>query len=256
MYEFNGGNLESVQDYGSQMEQDNARFAQEMQKLQASNQYRMASINEQAKMEAQLLAMREGYLPAPMAQSLIGVPNSPVTGQPVGEPGVSGLGMVGGIAGGVSGYLGRGAIGQGLTDLGTSVTAKGSVGNIANDVLKSASQGVRQGTASAVNKLSPKVSNSVLQKLLQGAGKAGIDASVGLANLGSSVAGKGSATKGIGALLGKVGGGVASKGIAGAAIGGIPGFLVGTAIGAVIEGLLNGDEKDRAKAEFMLNQYR
>ena len=44
--------------------------------------------------------------------------------------------------------------------------------------------------------------------------------------------------------------------IAGAVAGGIPGFLIGTAIGELISKLLEGNDEDKAKAEYLINQYK
>lgn len=63
----------------------------------------------------------------------------------------------------------------------------------------------------------------------------------------------------LGGLLTKVGSKVGGKTLGklgGAVAGGIPGFLVGTAIGEIVSKLLESDdEKDRAKAEYLINEY-
>lgn len=264
MYRFDQGNLQNVPDYGSDMERDNARFEIEMRRLQASNAYSMADQQNRAKMEAQLIAMKEGYLPAGMAQNLIGVPaynGQPNNGAQPGETGggdynPSGvMGFGGGLLGAGAGAMTNEAFGAGLGKMGQAVTNAGSLGDVANRGLKAGSQGLKQGTANMVNKMSGKTSNKIFSKLLGGAEVGAMNTSVGIANLGSKLAGKGS-TKAAGSVLGKIGGKVASKAALGAVVGGIPGFLVGTAIGAAIEKLMEGNEKDQAKAQFMLSQYR
>lgn len=267
MYRFDQGNLQGVPDYGSDMERDNARFEIEMRRLQASNAYSMADQQNRAKMEAQLIAMKEGFLPAPMAQNLIGVPE--YNGQPNNgaQPGggqyqdsgdgfgaSTGLGLAGGIGGAIAGQMNRASMANGLASAGSRVAGMSPVGTMADEVLRKASAGTLNKTDDFL-KGSKARPGSVFDKIRQGAGKGGIKTASALDSLGMKVAGKGS-TKAAGSVLGKLAGGVASKGLVGAAIGGIPGFLTGTAIGAAIEKLMEGNEKDQAKAQFMLSQYR
>lgn len=75
-----------------------------------------------------------------------------------------------------------------------------------------------------------------------------------LTKVGGMVTGKTALSKLAGSGLTKIGGKSLGK-IGGALAGGIPGFLVGTAVGKIIEKLLEGDDEDKAKGEYLINRY-
>lgn len=255
MYRFDQGNLQTVPEYGSEMEKDNARLELEMKRLQASNAYSMADQENRAKMEAQIIAMKEGYLPADMAQGLIGVPQYNAEQSQVGNGAGADLGTLGGIAGGIGGFLGNQKFGAGLSKAGAGLESAGSFGNVANSGLNKGANAARGMGTSTIRNLNKKTSNKIFQNLLGQSAK-GLGATTsGMEALGAKLAGKGS-TKATASVLGKLGGKVAGKALIGGAIGGIPGFLIGTAIGTAIEKLMQGNEKDQAKAQFMLSQYQ
>jgi hypothetical protein len=165
------------------------------------------------------------------------------------------LGIGGMLGGGYAGYANRELMSSGITKAGQALTNAGTFGDIGNGLLQKGSYGLKQGTAKAVNSLSPKVKNSILRTLLQGAETGAMDASVGMANLGSKIAGKGS-TKLAGKAIGAVGAKAGGK-VIGTALGGLPGFLIGTALGEIIGNMLESDdEKERAKAQYILSNYR
>ena len=255
MYRFDQGNLQTVPEYGSEMEKDNARLELEMKRLQASNAYSMADQENRAKMEAQLIAMKAGFLPADMAQGLIGVPQYNAEQSQVSGGASADLGTIGGIAGGVGGFIANQQFGAGLSKAGAGLEAAGSFGNAAQSGLNRGSQALKQNTVSTINALRGKSENKIFQDLLTKSGQGSMKTAFGMRSLGEKLAGKGS-TKAASSVLGKLGGKVAGKALIGGAIGGIPGFLIGTAIGTAIEKLMQGNEKDQAKAQFMLSQYQ
>jgi hypothetical protein len=225
-------------------------FENQMKILKQSNEYGLATMRERAALEAQLIAMQKGDL------SWRQMSKSP--GNPYDAGGLDAGDIISGVLGAAGaglGYQNRALVGKGLGTASQYLANEGSFGNIANKGLQAASTGVKQGTANVFNKLSPKVGNGVLQKILQGAGAGAMDASIGMANLGSAVAGKGST-----ALASKVLGGAGARAagkVGGALIVGVPGFLIGTALGEVIGKMLDSDdENERAKAQYMLDQYR
>lgn len=244
MYTWGQQGLEMAPDYASDMERDNARFQQEMMRLRASNQYEMSTLEERARMEAQLLALKEGYLPQDMASQLLGVPAAPVGG---GSNGSMLPELLGGGAGFAAGLKFSPQIGAGLGKAGSVLGGLNPVGSYADDVLKAASGATRTGVASLLNQTVPNVKSAGIKNLLQGAGKAGVDASIGMSNLGSKLAGKGS-LKGIAKLLG----GAAKLG---GKAGGPLGTIAGIAVGELIENLLAGDDEEEAKRRYLSQLY-
>ena len=232
-------------DYASDMERDNARFQQEMMRLRASNQYEMSTLEERARMEAQLLALKEGYLPQDMASQLLGVPAAPVGGGGGNDSMLPEL--LGGGAGFAAGLKFSPQIGAGLSKAGSALGGLSPVGSYADDVLKGAAGATRTGVASLLNQTIPNVKSAGIKNLLQGAGKAGVDASIGMSNLGSKLAGKGS-LKGIAKLLG----GAAKLG---GKAGGPLGTIAGIAVGELIENLLTGDDEEEAKRRYLSQLY-
>jgi len=241
------------------MEKDNARLEQEMRRLQMSNAYSMADQQNRAKMEAQLIAMKEGYLPADMAQSLIGVPQYNAEQSQGNGSDLSGaLGSLGGAAGSVGGFMANQKLGSAISGAGSKVAGMGNIGDPISRQLQASANGLRTDSINLANKMSSKTSNKIFAKLLGGGAQGANFAASGMEGIAGKVAGQGS-TKAAAGILGKIGGGVSAKlggKIVGGLVGGIPGFLIGTAIGGAIEKLMEGDEKDKAKAEFMLSQYR
>lgn len=245
MYTWGQEGLEMAPDYASDMERDNARFQQEMMRLRASNQYEMSSLQERARMEAQLLAMKEGYLPQNMTSDLLGIPSAPAGG---GQGQDSMLPeLLGGAAGFGAGLKFSPQIGAGLSKAGSALGGLNPVGSYADEVLKGAAGATRSGVASLLNQTVPNVKSAGIKNLLQGAGKAGVDASVGMSNLGSKLAGKGS-LKGIAKLLG----GAAKLG---GKAGGPLGMVAGIAAGELIENLLAGDDEEEAKRRYLSQLY-
>lgn len=247
MYTWGQQGLEMAPDYASDMERDNARFQQEMMRLRASNQYEMSSMQERARMEAQLLAMKEGYLPRNMASELMGIRPSPYA--PAGEVQIQNSmlpELLGGAAGLGAGLKFSPQIGAGLGKAGTAVGAMGPLGSMADDVLKMAADGVRTGAAGAMRGAST-AQMSGLKSLLKNTGKAGAYTSMGLEGLGSKLAGKGS-LKGIAKLLG----GAAKLG---GKAGGPLGMVAGIAAGELIENLLGGDDEEEAKRRYLSQLY-
>ena len=245
MYTWGEQGLEMAPDYASDMERDNARFQQEMMRLRASNQYEMSTLEERARMEAQLLALKEGYLPQDMASQLLGVPSAPASGGGGNDSMLPEL--LGGAAGFGAGLKFSPQIGAGLGKAGSALGGLNPVGSYADDVLKAASGATRTGVASLLNQTVPNVKSAGIKNLLQGAGKVGVDASIGMNNLGSKLAGKGS-LKGIAKLLG----GAAKLG---GKAGGPLGMIAGIAAGELIENLLAGDDAEEAKRRYLSQLY-
>ena len=248
MYTWGQEGLEMAPDYASDMERDNARFQQEMMRLRASNQYEMSSMQERARMEAQLLAMKEGYLPRNMASELMGIRPSPYAPPGEGQINESMLPeLLGGAAGLGAGLKFSPQIGAGLSKAGSALGGLNPVGSYADEVLKGAAGATRSGVASLLNQTVPNVKSAGIKNLLQGVGKAGVDASIGMSNLGSKLAGKGS-LKGIAKMLG----GAAKLG---GKAGGPLGMVAGIAAGELIENLLAGDDEEEAKRRYLSQMF-
>lgn len=244
MYTWGQQGLEMAPDYASDMERDNARFQQEMMRLRASNQYEMSTLEERARMEAQLLALKEGYLPQDMASQLLGVPSAPAGG---GGNDSMLPEILGGAAGFGAGLKFSPQIGAGLSKAGSALGGLNPVGSYADDVLKAASGATRTGVSSLLNQTMPNVKSSGIQSLLQGAGRGASAATNGMEALGSKLAGKGS-LKGIAKLLG----GAAKLG---GKAGGPLGMVAGIAAGELIENLLAGDDEEEAKRRYLSQLY-
>jgi hypothetical protein len=240
MYTWGENGLDMAPDYASDLERDNARFQQEMARLRMSNQYNLSGIEERAKMEAQLIALKEGYLPRDMAGSLLGIdPMASTRAQP-GQDSIYPE-LLGGIAGGIAGSKFSPQMSAGLGKAATAVGNMKPLGTYADDALWAASRATRGMSADFMN--NTKVNNKGLSKLVQGLGTAGVDTSVGMNNLGLSLAGKGGMSK-----LAKLLGGTAK--FAGK-FGGVPGTLAGIAVGSLIEELLDGDEEEKARKRYL-----
>lgn len=103
-------------------------------------------------------------------------------------------------------------------------------------------------------------SNNILGKIGAGAGafKGVVNHATALSPLSkvaTAIPQKGVLGKLAGGALTKIGGKSLGK-VGGAIVGGIPGFLIGTAVGEFINKLLEGNDEDKAKAEYLINQYK
>lgn len=76
-----------------------------------------------------------------------------------------------------------------------------------------------------------------------------------LSKVGAAIPKKGVLSKLASGALTKLGGKSLGK-VGGAIAGGVPGFLIGTAVGKIIEQLLEGNDEDKARAEYLINQYK
>lgn len=225
-------------------------YLNQLDLLRQSNEYNNATTKQRIEMEAQLLAMREGFLPTDRVANLLGVQYPQSQGQynhgggsrRQGEPINSGL--IGGSLGASIGALNpavmsklNGVLGGGMNTLGTAIK-----NNPLTDKLSS-------GGANILVKAMKNPSKSALNKMLQGGAMATALGASGI-DVGTSALGKGISKAGLGLAgksLGRIGGAIA---------GGIPGFLIGTAAGELISKLLEGNDEDKAKAEYLLEQYR
>lgn len=172
-------------------------YENQLDLLRQSAEYNNASTKQRIQMEAQLLAMRERFLPTNMTQNLLGVPNEQSQTESYGtqsqaqggDTGSNIAGKIGAGAGAFKGVVNRATALSPLSKVATAIPQKGVLGKLAGGAL----------------------------------------------------------TKLGGKSLGKIGGAV---------VGSIPGFLIGTAVGELISKLLEGNDEDKAKAEYLLNQYK
>lgn len=225
-------------------------YENQLNLLRQSNEYNNASTKQRIEMEAQLLAMREGFLPTDRVANLLGIQSPQAQGQynrgggsrRQGEPTNSGL--IGGSLGASVGALNpavmtklNGVLGGGMNSAGAMIRHNPLTDKIGT------------GGANILTKAMKNPSTSILNKMLQGGAK-GLSMGTGGLEAGTTLLGKGISKAGLGLAgksLGKLGGAV---------VGSIPGFLIGTAIGELIGKLLEGNDEDKAKAEYLLEQYR
>lgn len=223
-----------------EMQDNQADFENQMKILKQSNEYQLASMRERAALQAQLIALQKGDLSWRQANAMVQGGEYDAGGSDAGDI----LALAGGAGGAYAGYKNRAALSKGLQTAGKAAgnfkatNVEGVVSNLLNKT-----------------KLStlPQTKNaSTISRILK---QGGLGVDVASRQFTRSAVGKaatGLAEKGLMATGAKAAGKVG-----GAIVGGIPGFLIGTAVGEVISRLLESDdEKDRAKAQFMLDNYR
>lgn len=225
-------------------------FENQLELLRQSADYNNATTKKRIEMEARLFAMQKQFLPTEMTADLLGIPqNKPIESESasyknIGERDNNIFGKMGAGAGATSGALNpaimskfNGVLGGGMNTLGTAIRQNPLTDKIGT------------GGANILSKAMKNPSKSVLNKLLQGGAK-GLALGTGGLEAGTTLLGSGLSKAGLGLAgksLGKVGGAIA---------GGVPGFLIGTAIGKIIEQLLDGNDEDKARAEYLINQYK
>lgn len=192
-------------------------YMNQLDLLRQSAEYNNASTKQRIEMEAQLLAMREGFLPTDRVANLLGI-QSPQSQQAQGQYN---------RGGGSRRQEDKSWIGKQFGGIGATSGAIG--GALASKTLR----------------------NDVGQGLIKAATKVHTPISA----IGPQKAGANALSKALTGAAVKVGTKPMGK-IAGAVVGGIPGFLIGTAIGELIGKLLEGNDEDKAKAEYLLEQYR